>query len=412
MEEEIDLRPYFEALIKGWKWVVGAGILAAVFAFIVSSLLPQTYEATALVAITETRQRIQFDPRIQTEEEQQPLQAFPQLAVSDELLQRLFEQLALPSADLETVQGLRALLEAQSGADPSLIQLTASYKDAQTASQIANLWAEIFVEWANEIYQNANGDQLAFYESQLSGAAVDLAAAEQALVDFQVRNRSSIVENRLLALNQIEARYLASQQQITFLLQDITSLAEQLAAQDGLTVTWGDQLTVLNLQLQAFGAQNSDLQLQVSSETVLTSENRRDQLAYLEELQTTLETRLGEIEGDLIELEPEILALQQEKQSLLAEQNRLQRNASVAEETYTSLARKVDEERITSQDESNSLRLASNSAVPDEPVAPRRLINTLVAGFLGGFLMIIALIGREWWATVDVKPEPSTTSAV
>ena len=66
LEEEIDLRPYIEALIKGWKWIVGAGLIVAIAAFGMSSLLPSTYEATSLVAITETRQNIQFDPRIQT----------------------------------------------------------------------------------------------------------------------------------------------------------------------------------------------------------------------------------------------------------------------------------------------------------------------------------------------------------
>ncbi|MCA9935957.1 MAG: hypothetical protein H6662_05095 [Ardenticatenaceae bacterium] len=402
MEEEIDLRPYIETLIKNWKGIIGTGLIATIVAFGISFLLPPTYEATSLVAITETRQNIQFDPRIQTEEDQQPLQAFPQLAMSDELLQQLFEQLALPQTDVESVQELSKLLEAQSGADPSLIQLTADYKEAEMATQIANLWAELFVEWANEIYRDSNGEQLAFYENQLAGAETDLATTEQALVDFQLRNRSSIVENRLSALNQVEAQYLADQKQITFLLQDLTGLQTQLALQNSTDVTWADQLTVLNLQLQAFGAQgDGGVQFQVGSGTDLTSASRREQQAYLDGLQATLETRLDEIELNLIELEPEILALQQEKQVLLVEANRLQRNVSVAEETYTTLARKVDEERITSQDVMNSLRLASNSVVPDEPVSPHRSIIALVSGFLGGSLMIFALLGREWWSVSE-----------
>ncbi len=413
MEEEIDLRPYIEALFRNWIWIVGAGIIAAVAAFVISSLLTPTYEATALVAITESRQRIQFDPRIQTEEEQQPLQAFPQLAVSDELLQQLLEQLNLSQTEIESVKALRGHLEAQSGADPSLVQLTVSYKDAATAAQVANLWAENFVEWANEIYRDTNGEQLVFYESQLAEAEAGLAAAEQALVAFQSRDRSNTIENRLRALHEAEAQYLAEQQQMSFLLQDITALRSQLAAQGSTNVTWADQLTVLNLQLQAFGvrdsSESSGLQLQVGSETTLTSESRREQLAYLDELSATLEMRLDEVDTNLADLEPQILTLQQEKQALLAESNRLQRDVSVAEETYTSLARKVDEARITSQDQMSSLRLASNSAVPDEPVSPRRLINTLVAGILGGMLTIIAVIGREWWVTFSMETESAET---
>jgi hypothetical protein len=32
LEEEIDLRPYVEALLRNWKWIIGAGILAALIA--------------------------------------------------------------------------------------------------------------------------------------------------------------------------------------------------------------------------------------------------------------------------------------------------------------------------------------------------------------------------------------------
>ncbi|MCZ7671650.1 MAG: Wzz/FepE/Etk N-terminal domain-containing protein [Chloroflexi bacterium] len=53
MEEEIDLKPYIEALITKWYWIMGAAILAGVVAFIVSSALPPKYQATALVAVTQ-----------------------------------------------------------------------------------------------------------------------------------------------------------------------------------------------------------------------------------------------------------------------------------------------------------------------------------------------------------------------
>ncbi|NCF68576.1 MAG: lipopolysaccharide biosynthesis protein, partial [Chloroflexi bacterium] len=53
MEEEIDLRPYVEALLRNWKWIIGAGILAALIALGFSFLMPSTYEATALVAVSE-----------------------------------------------------------------------------------------------------------------------------------------------------------------------------------------------------------------------------------------------------------------------------------------------------------------------------------------------------------------------
>jgi polysaccharide biosynthesis transport protein len=405
VEEEIDLRPYIAALATRWTWIIGVSFIAALAAFIISALIPPTYKATALVAITETRQRIQFDPRIQTQEEQQPLKAFPQLATSDDLLQQVLVRLEPSEVQIDSVLKLRGLLEARPGADPSLIQLTVSYKDAAIAAQIANQWAETFVQWGNEIYRTRSDAQLLFYQSQLDETKEKLAEAQQELTTFQSRNRSTIVENRLLALSEAHINYLNNQQQTVLLLQDITGLRGQLARQNSATVTWADQFTALNLQLQAFGIQESDgstqLQFQISPNMTLTGDNRRELLAYLDGLQSTLELRLHELDKNLTELEPEMLTLQQERQALLAELSQLARNVTVTEETYTSLARKVDEERITSQGEANSLRLASNSAVPQRPVAPRRMLNTVIAAVLGAFVVAIFISARQWWTVHD-----------
>ena len=72
MEEEIDLREYVEVLIRYWKWIVRAALAAAVVALVVSLLLPPTYEATALVAVTKPRYAMQFDPRFEILNDVQP----------------------------------------------------------------------------------------------------------------------------------------------------------------------------------------------------------------------------------------------------------------------------------------------------------------------------------------------------
>jgi uncharacterized protein involved in exopolysaccharide biosynthesis len=65
MEEEIDLRQYITVLMRRWYWIAGLALAAAVVAFGVSSILPPTYEATALVVVTQPRYLFQFDSRVQ-----------------------------------------------------------------------------------------------------------------------------------------------------------------------------------------------------------------------------------------------------------------------------------------------------------------------------------------------------------
>ena len=72
MEEEIDLRQYVEVLIRHWGWIAGLALVAAAAALGVSFLIPPTYEATALVAVTEPRYVMRFDPRFETVNSVQP----------------------------------------------------------------------------------------------------------------------------------------------------------------------------------------------------------------------------------------------------------------------------------------------------------------------------------------------------
>jgi uncharacterized protein involved in exopolysaccharide biosynthesis len=401
LEEEIDLRPYIEAVVKNWKWVVGAAVIAGVTAFIVSLLLRPNYEATALAAVTEPGAVVEFDPRIRSVDDGQPLKAYPEIALSDELMLLLLAEIKETTPDITSIEDLRKMLDASAGADDSLLRLTVTYHDPEQTAGIANRWAELFVTRVNEIYGNTGGDQLAFFEAQLADAETELTATEQALIEFQARNRAVILGNRLDALQQAQANQLEKQQQIASILQDTTSLLEQLEQGEAAEAGYSDQLTALLLQVRAFGGsgdgENTAVPWQIQVDTSqLERVGREEQIAGLTGLHAALVAQLAGINAALEELEPQILEIQQQKQEVDTEASRLTRTQTVAEETYTALARKVEEERITSQDTGSGVKLVGRTAVPEEPVSPRKLINAIVAGMLGGGLAIIVILFRQW----------------
>ena len=120
MEDEIDLGKYFKVLIRHWKLIIGLAISASVAAFVVSSSLPPAYEATALIVVTRLRNQYEFDPRIQTQFEQQPYKAYPALALTDNLLTRVIaalgDQLKIEERD---PAALRERLSAGAGQIPA-----------------------------------------------------------------------------------------------------------------------------------------------------------------------------------------------------------------------------------------------------------------------------------------------------
>ena len=123
MEEEIDLRAYIEVLLHHWKWIAGLALILAIIAFVITSLQPAIYQASAVVIVTRPRYQIQFDPRFPTSQNWTPAyNAFPTLATSDDILQDVVEAYT-PSPEAGISQWrlgvLSGMVEASSGGIPA-----------------------------------------------------------------------------------------------------------------------------------------------------------------------------------------------------------------------------------------------------------------------------------------------------
>jgi polysaccharide biosynthesis transport protein len=398
--DEIDLRIYAEMLVRHWMWIAGAVVISAIVAFGVSQYLPATYEAAALVAVTDARYVMQFDPRVETNEVQPSNAVFQDLAVSDDVLQRLWEELPEQRTDLDLArwQSLKDMVEVESGSDASLLRLTASSPNPEAAADIANTWAHILVRYVNDIY-GGDADDLGFFTAQLDRAAAQLTEAESALVTFQAQNSIEILNNELSAKLAAQKYYLDQRDGINYLMQDIRDLRAQLASRPATyRITFGDRLTALSLQMKAFNAQSGiPIELQVADPDVLSDQSLAEQLNLLDELILTLQGRSLEVEQYLVALGPEILALQEELQMSRTELSRLTRAQTVADETYVTLSRKVEESKITAEDRDGKILLASRAAAPSSPVGPRKLLNTAIAGVAAGMVSVLVIFVLEWW---------------
>jgi len=428
MEEEIDLRAYVAVLLRNWMWIVGLAAVAAVAALGVSFLIRPTYEATALVAITEPRYMMRFDPRFETMTNVKPAyKAYPELASSDDLLQSLLTSLTPLPEGVETSQDLGGMLQAEQGADPSMVRLMCRYREPEEAARVANVWAALFVSRANEIYGTQGEPQVQFFESQLVQKQAELEAAEQALVAFEARNQGAVLQAQLASVQQDLQDYLVEQREIERVVRNAQALQASMAGQPAdERVSPGDDLTALLLEIQAFNVQASrplqmaqtsqaaqttqatslgagveagpSIWLQISDATLLASGRTAGELAaFLDRLVATLEARRGDITAQVATLEPQILVLQQQLQQTQTEEDRLVRTRDVARETYVTVARKVEEVRIGAEDSSGDVRLASQAAVPHRPASPRKMLNTAVAGVLGFMLGVCGAFAVEWW---------------
>jgi uncharacterized protein involved in exopolysaccharide biosynthesis len=399
LEDEIDLRAYITILLRYKFWIAGLALVAAVTAFGVSSLVPPTYEGMALVAATKPSYHIQFDPRVQTQSNPQPsYRAYPALAMGDELLAKLEGAIAaeLPLASGELSE-LRERIEANGGTDTSIIELTYRDRDPERAARIVNMWAELFVESTNQLYGQSEQD-LIFFEGQLQEAEQALSNAEQALIDAQARNQANILAAQLGSKRAALGQYLAGARTLRLIIQDAQSLHGRLERQDpSLRASFGDELASLFVEIESLSSQGLPIQLQLSGQQGLSDKTVGEQVTYLASLLSALEDKYVIVEAEGAALEPDILRLQQRVAEEETREARLVLAKQVAEETFRTLTRKVAETRIAAQDTEGAVRLASRAVVPRKPVAPRRAINTLVAGGLGLLMGVFGAFGVEYW---------------
>ena len=397
--EEFNLRPFIQLLLGQWKFIVGTAVLFAITAFAVSQLMPSEYQATALLVETAPQDDIQFDPRIISADSESGdrTQAYISIATSDDALQHLLNSIEPPLEDIATLENIRKIVHASSNKDSQVVELTVTYNDSEHAAEIVNIWAEQFVVDVNTIYSRQGNEQLTFFEEQLAQIRVSQEDAEAQLINFQSRNSISTIGNELSALNTAQARYLAESNNLILLMENIANFRTQLSEQSE-PLSLADQLTSLSLQTQLFDTQSDfPIQLQMDGESFLSETDRDAQIGRLDALLATITYQQGKITESLANLAPQILRLQEEKQILTTERDGLNQEKSILDETVVTLARKIEEERITSQNTSSGVRLVSKAAVPKKPTNSSTLVSMFLAATIGVLLAAGFVIAKNWW---------------
>jgi uncharacterized protein involved in exopolysaccharide biosynthesis len=372
---------------------------------------------------------MQFDPRVETVTDIQPsYNAYPTLAMGDELISILLEDLGDEiDPPQQSVSTMRGMLKASKSGDPSIVTLTATDHDPARAALIANRWAALFVQAANDLYGQST-EELAFFELQLSEAETALSKSEQDLIDFQRDNDATVLEAQLESQESLLDGYLDTARTFVLVIEDAKTLQDRLHTQDPSTpALLSDEVSMLLLQVSALRAslrktsqflieeedlivqQSSDaavlpIQVQITGQERLDDRTMGEQIAFLDSLIDVLEDKLVVLQQKSQALEPDILALQQALQQAQTDQARLERSQEIAQETYMTLSRKAAEIRIAAQDETGDVRLAGHATVPDKPVAPRKLLNTVLAGASGLLLGVFAAFAVEYWRTGAPAP--------
>ena len=418
MEEEIDLRQYISVLIKHWYWIIGAAIVAAAAAFVISSFTPPTYTATALVAATQPRYLLEFDSRFRDIPSndirllQGQYRTYSALATSDDLLQQVAEKTKW------SLRELKSAGQVEEGSDPSLLMLTMESGNPDDVVNLVNTWAEVFVTTVNRLYGN-EGEVEALQQQQVI-IAESLAQADAALTAFQQENgfgfdnsrtnltvfdhtifdQFGLMGQRLQAKNNLLTEYEVQLTRFRQLQGEVESLLATTTPDTSPVLIAGLLSDMLNAGVIE---DEKTLPYQVTLDSL-------DPETSLEALSQALQARTVAIETEMEGLRQEIAALQTELATKQEELTHLVRERTTKTEAYAVISLKVQEAQIDASSNSTDkvIEIASQAARPTTLSSSRRLLNTIVAGVIGAMAAVFVTFFWEWWRNDDTVQAKSS----
>jgi uncharacterized protein involved in exopolysaccharide biosynthesis len=424
-EDEIDLRPYILALIKGW-WriaLIAIVIASVTLAFTISQ--PRTYQATATVILTRSQLRLslaeQFPTVSDSRDDPSRKDAFLAIARSSSLAQKIYNYLGEQAqANYDSFASLKESVEINSVGDA--IQITAEAKNPTLAAEIANSWAQETnqainlaysgeqplseiqnqISSAKQVYQDTQSDLGSFIQNNKIALIENQITEARTLLSTITQDRTNLIHfynNRKLLMNQLKFEAEALKQQINrgsqssagdtgIALAILIANANTFAHETG--VNFDFQIADLNAIRDSKFAYEADLDLliQQAEEEILKAD---DQLTRLSQ-----EVALGETSNLAEETAIQLQKLEAQLESEHSRQQELTSGRDLAWEAYQALLEKETEIKTASQ-ANVEVAIASQAVPPEEPTPRNTITKTIIAGGLGVFLGTFWILGREWW---------------
>ena len=435
MEQEIDLRPYAQAVLRRWRWIA-VGVLAAVaLAVIITLVLPRANRASANVLIDPVIAQVSLDARFAERDTglftnpNTRRQALIDLATSPVLEARVLEKLG--QADLKPGD---LLPRVQVRATSDLLTITATGNDAADAGRLAQLWGQMYEDLVRELYGGGSFG-VERIDQELDEARARHAEARRTMDAFLRQGelaRASQEVTRLRELlgvsrqaqKDLYAAYLARTRQLSLVLEDARMLRTHVERGEGVPA---DALAALVVRLRAAGGENLPVDLTISSPETLAA-GREATLSELERLTAVIESERDRLMGEAKRMaaaiaagdasavgldattrsryEVELATAEGRLAELVSEQRALSQTLDLALNTLAVLQAKRDEQVIAQATSSISVRYLGDVPAPPASLAFLLARNGLIAAALAGFLVITLIIVLEIARQVRQAPAP------
>ncbi len=202
-----DIGHILDILVRQIQFILSIVILASFLAGSFSILVPKTYQATSTIGSIKTTTSVSFGSAIQLTTEEQlaaksvmdptvfydraaRIQSYVTLIESAEVAQVVLDQVGYRlREDERSVARIIEMVRGNLREDTDLISISVTYGDPVLAAEIANVWAQAYVDIINRMYgSGVTAESIQAVEEQVIQAKIDYDQAQAALVDFTANN--------------------------------------------------------------------------------------------------------------------------------------------------------------------------------------------------------------------------------
>jgi uncharacterized protein involved in exopolysaccharide biosynthesis len=398
--DEVSLRDVYLTVKRGFFLIVGVAVLAGLVAFVVSSLLPEVYQAQSSTLVSPPPVSAQASGALSlTPGSSITFETYQTLAFSQPVLTKVIQEVPdakLTVAQLSSMGSLEEIIgpQSQSQAVPLEVVHKITATDPRLATKLANTWAESTVAVVQSSLLANLAPVNATTESEVTRLKAELDEAEAAYQAFNSQNNLSLLQAREASLS-----------------ATIDDAENQLVVLPGtglsISSSGGLQAPKVNLEQEivADEAFLSSLQQQAGQHP---SQALEQQIVSRQALLSSLKARQALLAQQLVNYRSEYQQVEEKLATIGAKGDELKRDLSNAKTAYQSVVALAPDIAYLSKLTPHSARVFSNASVPVSPVGPHRLRNTVLAFVIGGILALLFVFLREAVSSPPLEAKPAS----
>ena len=384
--EYLETRP--QTLLRHGRLIAAGTVISMIVALVVSCLSPKVYRATTYLLISESKVNPDMSHR---EWDYSFLATYIQFVNNDALAAEAVKHFRLDASPyrLTPHRFLQSSVDAQVVKNTRLIQIDVDFRDARMAADLANYMAAGAVELNERINDVDTADTQKFLRARLDLASARLNDARQRSLSAEQRAHLEERERQLkILLDQKETVSHQAQDLRSALAQNkqrSESLSRSLVAEPRtLSLTKSiDSDRFLERATQAL-APGAPAGLTATEEMVNpTRQELGRELADSNANAAADEAGAHLASSSLERIDSEATRLSAELAQLRGAISETSEKVKVAQEGYESAERDYRNASVTVTARSQDLKPVSPAIVPERPIRPRVLLNTMAAGILG-----------------------------